>query len=434
MASSTCHFVPLSTYDWSFNRVGPLPWNPTVYSIIAAFSALAIWSTVELTVRIFFTFKKHTGIYFYSILATTWGVTLHAIGFLLKLFAPHVLWIFSTIVAEIGWVGMVSGFSVVLWSRLHLVWQSPRLLRWVLIMIIVDAFLFHTLTVVAQFGLSSGHAHHKWAMIMAPMERIQVTAFTIQETIISALYMHATYTMLKGRANLNTETWRVMALLFLVQVLVILIDVVIITLDYVEFFTLEAIIHPWVYAVKLTLEFVVLNQLVGLAQGGIAGNGLATISDSSLENGNHTSVTAAPFKPTPMTLTEKKNWFARSSASTSKVPSTETLKTSPTNPIPTLSIYNPHTYQPATATIISTPESAFRVPALSYEPKRENSDTTLRNPSSGSGSASDSSITLNKMDLPAHWPNTSNEGSGNGSASNTDNEISDLESQYLGRL
>src|SRR6266536_611851 len=204
-STSTCTFVSLADYDWSFNRVGPLPWNPTVFSIIAAFSALAIWSTVELTAHVYYTFKKHFGLYFWSILGTTWGVTLHAIGFLLKLFAPKVNWIFSTILAEIGWVGMVSGFSIVLYSRLHLVWRDEKTLRWVLVMIIVDAFLFHTLTVVTQFGLSSGHAHAKWASIMAPMERLQVTAFTIQETIISGLYMWGTWLVLKGRFNVRTE-------------------------------------------------------------------------------------------------------------------------------------------------------------------------------------------------------------------------------------
>jgi hypothetical protein len=288
------------------------------------------------------------------------------VGFLLKLFTPRSNWIFSTILAEIGWIGMVSGFSVVLWSRLHIVWQGQHALRWVLIMIIVDSFLFHTLTVVTQFGLSSGHAHHKWASIMAPMERVQVTAFTIQETIISGSYMWATWLVLKGRMNVNTEAWKVMLLLFTVQVIVILIDVVIITLDYAEYFTLKAIIHSWVYAVKLKLEFVVLNQLIDLAKNGLTPNELAIISDSELEQASLGS--DSPNSNGVPVTNERRNWFSKSNATSLPAP----LQTPATQTIPTLGIYNPHTYQPSTATIISTPESAFPTP------KREGSDATLQ--------------------------------------------------------
>jgi len=104
--------------------------------------------TVELTVRVFYTFRKWSGLYFWSVLITTWGVTLHAIGFILKICVPSCNWIFSTVLAEIGWVSMVSGFSVVLYSRLHLVVRNPRVLQLVLAMIITDAFLFHVPTIV----------------------------------------------------------------------------------------------------------------------------------------------------------------------------------------------------------------------------------------------------------------------------------------------
>jgi len=104
--------------------------------------------TVELTVWVFYTFRKWSGLYFWSVLITTWGVTLHAIGFILKFCVPSCNWIFSTVLAEIGWVSMVTGFSVVLYSRLHLVVHNPRVLQLVLAMIITDAFLFHVPTIV----------------------------------------------------------------------------------------------------------------------------------------------------------------------------------------------------------------------------------------------------------------------------------------------
>ena len=44
---------------------------------------------------------------------------------------------------NIGWVLMTTGFAFVLYSRLHLLDPSKRLLRIVLVCIMIDAFLFH---------------------------------------------------------------------------------------------------------------------------------------------------------------------------------------------------------------------------------------------------------------------------------------------------
>ncbi len=54
----------------------------------------------------------------------------------------------------IGWYAMVTGQSLVLYSRLHLVVRDDRKIRWVLYMIIIDVFLFHFPTTVMTFGVS----------------------------------------------------------------------------------------------------------------------------------------------------------------------------------------------------------------------------------------------------------------------------------------
>src|SRR5262249_7936650 len=78
--------------------------------IIAAFTALALWSTVHLTVRIFFFFKHYKGLYFWALIITSWCLSIRAIGFLFKFDVPSINWILSTVLAEAGWVGMVTGF------------------------------------------------------------------------------------------------------------------------------------------------------------------------------------------------------------------------------------------------------------------------------------------------------------------------------------
>lgn len=266
----TVPWVPLAEFDWSFARSGPLPWNQAVWSIIAVFTALPLWMTVELTVWIFYTFRRYSGLYFWSVLACTWGTTLHAIGFVLKICVPQCNWILSTILAEIGWVGMVSGFSVVLYSRLNLIVGGAlrsQVLKLTLAMIIIDAFLFHVPTIVFQFGVSAKSTHKKYLPYMAPMERVQVMAFSIQETIISAIYIYHTLKYL--RLSFKKNTRKTISLLIWIQIIVILCDVIVITLDYCEYFTLKAVLHSFVYAFKLQLEFVILNDVKAMAQRGV---------------------------------------------------------------------------------------------------------------------------------------------------------------------
>jgi hypothetical protein len=48
---------------------------------------------------------------------------------------------------------MVTGQSLVLYSRLHLLVRDSRKLKWILYMIITDVFLFHIPTTVFTFGV-----------------------------------------------------------------------------------------------------------------------------------------------------------------------------------------------------------------------------------------------------------------------------------------
>lgn len=223
--------------------------------------------TVELTVWIFYTFRRYSGLYFWSVLACTWGTTLHAIGFVLKFCVPECNWIFSTVLAEIGWVGMVTGFSVVLYSRLNLIVGTTlhrRALKLILAMIITDAFLFHVLTVVFQFAVSNKGTHKKFLPYMGPMERVQVMAFSVQEIIISGVYIYST--LAQRHISLHKSMRKTIALLVLIQIVVIMCDVIVIALDYCEYFTLKAVLHSFVYAFKLQLEFVILNDLKAMVE------------------------------------------------------------------------------------------------------------------------------------------------------------------------
>jgi hypothetical protein len=234
--------------------------------------------SIELVVLVWVTFKRHNGLYFWSIIVTTVGIALQTTGYILKEFQNDCPPILTTIICKLGWVSNVSGFSIVLWSRLHLVVRNPKVLKLVLAMIIVDGILLHTPIVVFEFGLISRH-HWTYVRPMEIMERIQQTIFSIQETIISGLYIYHTARFLNS--GYPSHTRKVIALLVSIQILVILLDATLCIFDYHNQFTLKCTIHPFVYSVKLKLEFIVLNQLLTLVKRGITrANMTALIPDS----------------------------------------------------------------------------------------------------------------------------------------------------------
>ncbi|TLD32521.1 hypothetical protein E2P81_ATG05497 [Venturia nashicola] len=269
-------FIPFSHYDWTYARSGWLPWNPTAFALIASFCAIAYWMCLELLVLVYVTFRRHTGVYFYSIIITTLGLILQTTGYILKVFENSCPPVLVTIICKLGWVANVTGFSVVLWSRLHLIVDDPRILRGILIMIITNGIICHTPVVVFEFGLMSKQ-HSTYYLPMQIMERIQQTIFTIQETVLSSLYIYHTFRFLS--AGYATHTRNVITLLLCVQITVVALDALLTVFDYMDKFTLKCTIHPFVYSIKLKLEFIVLNHLQILVKRRLVTPGLSLTSN-----------------------------------------------------------------------------------------------------------------------------------------------------------
>ncbi len=73
---------------------------------IAAFTAIAWYNALWLTVHILIAFKRRRGLYFWTIIIAAWGCVLHSLGFLLKFFRllPSVYG--CIVITDIGWYGM----------------------------------------------------------------------------------------------------------------------------------------------------------------------------------------------------------------------------------------------------------------------------------------------------------------------------------------
>lgn len=257
-----------------------IPFEKATFMAMAAFTAVAWYNVMELNIQVFLTFKRHRGLYFWSLLISSYGCVLHALGFLLKFFGltPNNYVFISVTIITIGWYCMVTGQAVVLYSRLHLVVREQKVLRGILAMIIVDAFCFHIPTTVLTYGCNSKD-YKRYLDIFDVVERLQMTAFCIQEFIISGVYVYSTIKLL--RPVYHGRTRKVMMQLIWINSIIIAMDVVLLGMEYSSFYEIEATMKAMVYSIKLKLEFAVLNQLMTLANSSVSSHQKLNIHDDT---------------------------------------------------------------------------------------------------------------------------------------------------------
>lgn len=240
---------------------GPLPEDTTRTSLLVAMLTLAIYMAFIVDLKVLTTFKRRNTLYFWSILLTSWGIMSHSTGIILKWFVGRCPWTVNTAFATFGWWGMVTGQSLVLYSRLHLVVRDKRVLRFVLIMVVVDFLLFQVPTTVLTFG-SNQKNPGMWLKVYNIYERIQLIVFTLQEFIISIIYIRAAFRMLQPGDSVKTETTR--KLLIYLNVLCIVLDVIFVIQVYVGDWVYKTGTQSLAYAIKLSIEFIVLNKLMDI--------------------------------------------------------------------------------------------------------------------------------------------------------------------------
>ena len=240
--------------------------------VVVVFLSIALYNFLELNVQIFTTFKRRKGLYFWSFTIATWGILFNSIGYLLKhLEVTTEGNLYATLIL-IGWCSMITGQSVVLYSRLHIVMHNTKRLRAVLIMIITNAIWLHIPIIILVYGANSNNP--------APFERpysiyekIQLTVFVLQELIISGLYVYETISLLKLEKTIGNHSTRgVLYHLIYVNVLVMLLDFSIIGLEFANLYEIQTSWKPLVYSIKLKLEFSILNRLVELTKSARSGD------------------------------------------------------------------------------------------------------------------------------------------------------------------
>ncbi|KAL6408557.1 hypothetical protein AUP68_08417 [Ilyonectria robusta] len=234
--------------------------------IIAAFFGISCYNAVEIAISIFYTFKKRRGLYFWSMCVATFGIPLHSITVLFRLYAVGPDFVMS-VLNDLAWYFMVTGQAVVLYSRLHLLVHNTAELRWVLTMIITNFCILHIPTTVLFLGANSGNPDPFLGGFRV-FERIHIIGFALQELIISGLYIYEAYKLARclqpALAARGREESRVMSHLILVNALVVPLDLSLVLFEFTGFYVIEATMKPVVYSIKLKMEFIVLNKLVAL--------------------------------------------------------------------------------------------------------------------------------------------------------------------------
>lgn len=229
---------------------------------MATFLGVGLYNAIELCILISITFNRYHGLYFWSLLlASIAGVIPYSIGFLLKFYQlMDSLWL-SLVFLTVGWWFMITGQSLVLYSRLHLVLREPATLRRVLIMIIANIFLLHVPTSVLTFG-SNSTAKSGFVRPYDIVEKIQMTGFCLQELIISTLYIWEAVKML--RISPEKGNRRIMYQLLVINFVFILMDAGLLGCAFSNLYVIETTLKSTIYSIKLKLEFAVLGKLVHL--------------------------------------------------------------------------------------------------------------------------------------------------------------------------
>ncbi|KAL6407063.1 hypothetical protein AUP68_09886 [Ilyonectria robusta] len=258
---------------------------------------VALYNAFELLSLIFMTFKRRHGLYFWAIFLASFAILPYCMGRLIVYFDLTHKSLGITIEC-IGWVFLVSGQSVVLYSRLHLVLNDHTILRAVLMMIIFNAVVWHPTTIILTYGsyFSPQPSRGNFASGYNIVERVQMTCFCLQEFILSGLYIWKTLDIL--RTSLGNKR-KIMWHLFVINIIIVMMDIGLLVLEYMGHFHWQQAVKVAFYSVKLKLEFAVLGELVDFVQHrgtntALNTSGFVELSSTRTQTGDKRQSTARP--------------------------------------------------------------------------------------------------------------------------------------------
>lgn len=250
---------------------GPGGGNHALGISIIVMMSISLYNALELALLIPLSFRRYRSLYFWSLLTSTvLGVIPSTLGPALQFFGLAPLWA-CLVVQNLGFTMMVPNQSVVLYSRLHLVSQNPLVLGFVRWLVVWGFLMIAVPTVALSFGSSYALQSYGWTWGYQVMERIQLTWFAAQESLISAVYIYDTIRMIQLSPDENKRRRKILYELLAINITAIVMDLSLVLLEYLGYYFTQMFLKATVYSVKLKLEFAVLGMLVSLVHPGGSG-------------------------------------------------------------------------------------------------------------------------------------------------------------------
>lgn len=192
-----------------------------------------------------------------------------------------------------AWLFTNSGFIAVLYSRLHLIVDAPLALKRLMWGLLGIGIPFQIFLIVASTGspFHMGMAVHNVCYRLEPI-------VTFVEIGMSGCYVWFFFTKFihngirpshGGMATQRQLQWTFIVLI-LGEVFVVAGDIAIVTVWYDGLFLVRLAIAPLIYALKLKVEFLILNRLTSITQQSAE---LRHITISITEDTNDNTATAA---------------------------------------------------------------------------------------------------------------------------------------------
>lgn len=97
--------------------------------------------------------RRYWSLYFWTMLFSNLGILICATEQVMNATMPGLNQMLIIVLASVGWPLMVTGQSLVLYSRLHMLFIKKRALRLVLCMIIFNALAIHSTGISLSIGL-----------------------------------------------------------------------------------------------------------------------------------------------------------------------------------------------------------------------------------------------------------------------------------------
>ncbi|KAL8706515.1 MAG: hypothetical protein Q9201_000447 [Fulgogasparrea decipioides] len=261
---------PYSPY--SINEAAPPEWKTGEEAAAAAFIGMALLLVVEVNFEIFRTFKRRKGLYYWAFTVGSCACAFDAIGLTIKFFSngtTYHIWPLYTLLASVGWAIFSVAQLLILYSRLHLVTESHRLRRGILLMIAIGSPMIIVPDWVAVWPAwnPDPQVTSEWSPRLAIIERYAQLGFDLMEVTISGIYIYRLRKFLLVKSSVRQR--RVMLDLVYIFALVITLDITNVILVFLNRVGVSHPIQTFSYILKLRLEFVVLNQLVAVAAHGL---------------------------------------------------------------------------------------------------------------------------------------------------------------------